>query len=213
MPQLICRTGGRPVPLGLIALVLVGAALEAGPKFLNLYKAPDVARLNFAGKKIAAVVMTDDQSLQISAEEALARELSARGVSGVPSYRMMPREEMKSAEKARVWFERAATQGVVAFRPVGVRQEQRPSAMVWTSGYYNSFWSYYGYGWGTTYAVPLSYDKSTTVSVETLVYDLTGDKLVWAATSETEDPKNLQHFVADLVKAAVEEMKKNKLVG
>jgi hypothetical protein len=36
---------------------------------------------------------------------------------------------------------------------------------------------------------------------------------VWAATSETRDPKNLQDFVKDLVKGAVNEMKKMKLVG
>ena len=52
-----------------------------------------------------------------------------------------------------------------------------------------------------------------TIVVETLVYNVTTDKLVWAATSETRDPKTLQDFVKDLVKGAVSEMKKMKLVG
>ena len=54
---------------------------------------------------------------------------------------------------------------------------------------------------------------STTIGVETLIYDLTRDRLVWAAASETRDPKDLQQFVSDLVNAAVNEMKKMKLVG
>jgi hypothetical protein len=54
---------------------------------------------------------------------------------------------------------------------------------------------------------------TTTITVETLIYDLTRNQLVWAATSETRDPKNLQEFVKDLVNAAVREMKKMKLVG
>jgi hypothetical protein len=55
--------------------------------------------------------------------------------------------------------------------------------------------------------------ETTIITVETLIYDLTRNQLVWAATSETRDPKNLQDFVKDLVGAAVKEMKKMKLVG
>jgi hypothetical protein len=213
MAQKTFRPAGtrRRLP-GVALFAVIAATVVAAPKFLNVWKAPDIARLDFAGKKVAAVVITDDQSLQMSAEEALSRELGARNVAGLASYRILPREEMKSAEKARGWFERAAVQGVVALRPVA-RQEERAAPVVWTSGYYPSFWSYYGYGWGSVYVVPLSGRTTTTVVVETLVYDLTRDRLVWAGTSETRNPKELQSFVKELVSAAVEEMKKNKLVG
>jgi hypothetical protein len=208
------RSAGRTLPPWLLALcVVAAAAVAAAPKFLNVWKAPEVTRLNFAGKKVAAVVMTDDQSLQMSAEESLSRELNARKVNGVASYRIVPREEMKNAATARGWFDRAEVQGVVALRPVEARQEQRPSSIVWTSGYYPSFWNYYGHGWATTYAVPLSVQKTTTVVVEVLIYDLTQDRLVWAATSETREPRELQRFITDLVSAAVDEMRRNKLVG
>jgi hypothetical protein len=63
------------------------------------------------------------------------------------------------------------------------------------------------------YATPLSTRSTTTIVVETLVYDLTRDRLVWAAMSETRNPKELQGFIQELVAAAVDEMKKNKLVG
>ena len=55
-------------------------AIIAAPKFLAVWKSPEVARLNFAGKNVAALVITDSQSLQMSGEEALTRELSERGV-------------------------------------------------------------------------------------------------------------------------------------
>jgi hypothetical protein len=208
-------TSGLSKTVGRFAIapcLLISVTLAAAPKFLNVWKSPDVARLNFAGKKVAAVVITDDQSLQMSAEEALSRELSARAVNGLPSYRIVPREEMKTAEKARVWFERSTIQGVVALRPVATRREERPGPVMWTAGYYPSFWGYYGYGWSTVY-VPLTTSKTTTFVVETLVYDLTRDRLVWAGLSETTNPDDLQSFIKDLVGAAVEEMKKNKLVG
>ena len=198
-----------------VAILVTTAAtvVIAAPKFVNVWKSPEVARLNFAGKKVAALVITDNQSLQMSGEEALTRELTARGVTGTPTYRFVPREELKSAETARGWFERAKVEGVVALRPVRAEKGREYTAVVWSSGYYPSFWGYYGYGWSSAYVTPLGGRDTTTITVETLVYDLTRDQLVWAATSETKDPKNLQDFVKDLVKGAVNEMKKMKLVG
>lgn len=199
----------------LFVVVFVAAAttiVVAAPKFLAVWKSPEVSRLNFAGKKVAALVISDSQSLQMSGEEALTRELTARGVTGTPTYRFVPREELKSADKAKAWFERAKIEGVVAMRPVKREKEREYTPVVWSSGYYPEFWGYYGYGWSNVYVISSSRETET-ITVETLVYDLTRDQLVWAATSETRDPKNLQDFVKDLVNAAVKEMKKMKLVG
>ena len=198
----------------IVLLILAAAAnvVIAGPKFLSVWKSPDVQRLNFAGKKVAALVITGDQSLQMSGEEALTRELNARGVTGVATYRMIPREELKSVDKAKGWFERAGVQGVVAIRPVSRDIERSYSPVVWSSGYYQSFWGYYGTGWTTVEFSP-STRQTTTIVVETLVYSVTPDHLIWAAASETKNPDTLQDFVKDLVNATVGEMKKMKLVG
>ena len=196
----------RPV-LSIFIVLALAAAVSAAPKFIAVWKDPELQRLNFAGKKVAALAITDDLSLQMSAEEALTRELSARGVSGIASYRIVPREELKSAEKAKAWFERASIDGVVALRVVRKDTEKTYTPTVWTSSYYQSFWGYYGYGWGSVY-VAGSESETTTLVVETLIFNVRSDKLIWAATSETENPKELQSFVKDLVKAAVGEMKK-----
>jgi hypothetical protein len=194
------------------SFTLAGAVVVmAGPSFTSVWKAPNVTKLNFAGKKVAAVVMTDDQSLQMSAEEALTRELTARGVEGRASYRFVPPEEMKNADKAKPWFEKAGIEGVVAMRPVRSETEKTYSPVVWSSGYYQSFWGYYGYGWSSVYVRPGK--DVRTIVVETLIFDVTKNQLVWAATSSTRDPKTLQNFIKDLVNAAVDEMKKMKFVG
>jgi hypothetical protein len=193
-------------------VAIAAAAAAAAPKFLDVWKSPEITRLNFAGKKVAALVITDDQSLEMSGEEALIRELVSRSVKGLAAYRIVPREELKSAERARGWFERAGIEGVVALRPVSRETERTYSPIVWSSGYYQSFWGYYGSGWDSVYVARAS-AISTTITVETLIYDLTRDRLVWAAASETKNPKQLQEFVKDLVNAAVGEMRKMKLIG
>jgi len=199
--------------LALALLLLIGAGVvTAAPKFLAVWKAPDVSRLNFAGRKVAALVITDDQSLEMSGEEALNRELTARGVSGVATYRIVPREELKSSEKAKGWYERAGVEGVVALRPVSYDKERTYTPEIWSTSYYQSFWGYYAYSWEGLY-IPGSSRETTTVVVETLIFSVPRDKLLWAATSETKNPEQLQSFVKDLVSAAAGEMKKMKLVG
>jgi hypothetical protein len=95
---------------------------------------------------------------------------------------------------------------------VAVEREKVYSPVVWASGYYQSYWGFYDYGWMNVGAVRASGTR-TTVVVEMLVFDLRRDKLVWAATAEARDQKNLQTFVVDLVQAAVKEMQKAKFVG
>ena len=78
-----------------VAALSVSSAASAGPKFTSTWKAPEAASTSFAGKKVAALIISQDENLRISGEEALVRELAAIGVpGGVASYRIVPREEL-----------------------------------------------------------------------------------------------------------------------
>jgi len=197
-----------------VAVLLAEGFHADDTKLHGVWQLKDGSQLNFRGQKVAATVITDDTSLQMSGEEALVRELTSRGVTGVATYRIAPKEELKSAEKARPWFDKAGVAGVVALRPVAVERVKTYSPVVWASGYYQSYWGYYDYGWMNVGKVRATGTR-TTVVVETLIFDLRRDKLVWAATAtaDTKDHKNLQAFIADLVKEAVEEMSKAKFLG
>jgi hypothetical protein len=193
----------------IIGLVLVSVSLHAGTKYKTTWRASEVGPQSFAGKKVAAVVISDDESLRVSSEEALVRELAARGVEGVAAYRIVPKEVLRKAETARPFFERAALEGVIVLRPVSVNQEQTYTPATWANPYYSSLWGYYGYGWGSASG---GYVTNTTVlTVETLIFSIAKDRLIWAGVSETEDPKNVQRVVADLVKSAAKELKKQGL--
>jgi hypothetical protein len=195
-----------------LAVLMVEGFKADEPKLHSVWRLQDGSQLNFAGQKVATLVITDDLSLQMSGEEALARELYSRSVTGVATYRIAPREELKTAAKAKAWFEKAGVAGVVVLRPVAVEREKTYSPVVWASGYYQSYWGFYDYGWMNVGAVRATGTR-TTVIVEMLVFDLRRDKLVWAATSETRDQNNLQEFIGELVSAAVKEMQKAKFIG
>jgi hypothetical protein len=210
------RHATRPRAAAAALIAILSAAAVAvvtadDPKYSSSWNAPDAAGTSFAGKKVAAMVMTKDQNLRISSEEQLVRELKARGVDALATYRMMPQEESTSAEKARPWIERAGVEGVVALRPLSAERVRTYSPATWTTTSYSTLWGYYGYGW-TSYYDPGGVRDDTTLVVETLVYSVPRDMLLWAGVSTTTNPKDAQAFISSLVKATIKEMRAKKLV-
>ena len=195
-----------------VATLALSAALVAGPKFTSTWKSPEAAGVSFAGKKVAALIISADQDLRISGEEALVRELAAIGLTqGVASYRIVPKEELRDPDKAKVWYEQAGVEGVVTMRLVSadVRKTWNPS--MWSSGYYGSFWGYYGYGWGAVYD-PGYITEDTVAVIETLVFSVPKNKLLWAGVTETTNPKDAGKIIKDVVSATVKEMNKQGLI-
>src|SRR4051812_2913446 len=190
------------------AAVCAGAMIAvlsaaADNEFVSTWKAPGAEALNFAGRKVGAVLIIDDQNVRVSAEEALAREITARGPIGVPAYRIIPKEELTKKDAARGWFERANVQGLVVMRLVQTDREKVYSSMIWSSGYYNYAWDYWGNGWTSVYPIGKAREQRT-FTVETILYDLTKGTPIWACVTRTTDPKDPQAYVkklaADIVK-------------
>jgi hypothetical protein len=188
----------------------VAAAMAAGPMFTSTWRSPSAAGVSFSGKKVAALIISNDESLRVSGEEQLARELTALGMTGMPAYRMMPKEELTSAERARPWFERAGIDGIVSLRPVSLDTRRNEGPTVWTQPNYSTLWGYYGYGWSTVYVFGGAREETTLV-VETLVHSVPKNALVWAGVSTTTNPKGAQKFITELVGAAVKEIKEERL--
>ena len=194
-----------------IAVTMV-AALPAAIKFTSTFKSLDAGAVSFAGKKVAALVISNDDSLRVAAEESLARELSALGMQAVATYRMAPKEELRRAETARPWFEKANVEGVVAIRPVSAETQVEYTPSVWTSPNYGTLWGYYGYGWTTVVVLGGGGQRTQrTVVVESTVYSLPRNQLLWAAVTETTNPRDIRAFVEELATASVEEMQKQGL--
>ena len=54
---------------------------------------------------------------------------------------------------------------------------------IWSSGYYGNAWDYWGYGWATVYPIGKAREQRT-LTVETLLYDLSKGAPIWAAVSQ-----------------------------
>lgn len=204
----------RVIKIGFVGAAAVGLLACASTRFSSSWKAPEAGPMNFQGQKVAALVISPNESTRLGAEGLLARELTARGVEGIPAYNLIPPNESRDKEKAKTLFNAAGVAGVVVMRAAGQQKEYTSTPGYWSAPYYGSFWGgggYYGYGWGAVYE-PGYLRTDTIVNVETLVYDLKADKLLWAGMSETTNPDKVETLIKELVAAAAAEMKKQGLI-
>ncbi len=212
----------------IVALASVASADDV--KFVTSYRAPGVPAITFAGQKVAAVFFSQDprgDSARVSVEEILARQLTARGVTGVAAYRLIPKEEITNKDAVRGFLTRAGVKGIVALRVMGVEERKRWQPTWWVSGgYYASAWDYWGYGAGPAvgtayypggYTYVTGVGSSNTVtdvsfSIEALVFHVETGQLIWAGMSEATNPKDSERFIKDLVTAMVKAMQARGLV-
>ena len=199
------RRGAVVGPSLLLALLLAACSSTT---FRSTWRAPGAAPVRLVGQRIAAVFMSDDDGARHVAEDALARDLSRRGVSGVPGYEILSSREDLDENVARQKFTDAHVDGVVMMRLVGSRQQ----ATV-VPGYPGpSPWGVWGYGWRAAYT-PGYLRSETLVSVETMVYSLHRDGILWAGLSETVNPNRVDSFVTEIAQAVADEMAREGLLA
>jgi hypothetical protein len=203
----------RGIAVGLVGAALAGSLASASTRFVSSWKAPDAGPVSFQGRKVAALVIHPDEATRLEAEGELSRALTGRGVQGIPAYNLIAPNETRDKDRAKVMFDTAGIEGVVVMRAMGSKKEVSYAPVYWSTPNYGTFWGgYYGYGWGAVYET--GYLRSeTVVRVETLVYDLKSDKLLWAGVSESADPEGVRDLMKELVPAAAKEMKKKGLIA
>ncbi len=180
--------------------------------FTSTWKAPVAAPISPIGKKVAAVFVSRDEGHRRAGEDALAADLTQRGAIGIPAYTVVPEGLRGDGEAARQRLRDAGANGAVIMRVVGRDQQVTYTPGMSVPVYYGGFGPYWGYGWGRAYE-PGTLTTDTYVSVETLVYSLQPDKLLWASTSRTANPKNLDTLINEVADATAKEMAKQGLLA
>ena len=202
----------RKAALGLF-LVFVVASLTAcaTTSFTSSWKAPDAQPIgSFAGQKVVAVAMSKNQAVRRSAEDTLVSVLNANGSQGIPSYSILGDETDEAKAKAAI--EKSGAVAVVVMRPVAQEKEISSTPSMYVGPRYGGYWGgYYGYGWGGAWG-GTEIRTDTIVIVETLVYSLKQNKLVWAGQSKTTNPSKVDAFVKEVAAGAGKEMKKAGLL-
>jgi hypothetical protein len=194
----------------LLLLLLAHLAGCASTTFSSTWKSPDAGRIDFSGQRVAAVFVSPEASVRRAAEDELARELDALGADGVAAYTVVDDAALADQAQARQRLLAAGCQGAVVMRISDKEQRLRSSPELYTGVRYSSFSSYSGWGWRASY--PVAVETDTIVSVETLVYRLSEDEILWGGHSRTFNPRRLEDFIAELCQAVWNELETEGLV-
>ena len=185
----------------------------ATTSFVSSWKAPDAQPLKGEGSKVAAVVMHKNEAVRRAAEDALARQITVRGGQGVPMYSILPEPGKPDDAAAKAALEKSGVNAVVVLRPVGKDKELVSTPTMYAGPYYGPYWGgYYGYGWGGAWGGGGDIRTNTIVSVETLVYSMKQNKLVWGGQTQTTNPTKVDAFVKEIADAVAKELKKQGLI-
>ena len=203
----------RRNPLRAAALVLLVTTVGcASTGIRDFWVAPDASKpLGF--NKVLVVFMDDSESTRRAAENALAVRIGRD--RAFASYLLFTGDQVRNAEqhqgaiRARVQDE--GFDGAVVMRLVDQQQQLNYSPGMAYPTFYGGFYGFYGYGWGMAYS-PGYMTTSTIVSVETNVYDLRSDELVFSGLTDTTNPTQVQGMVNEIADAVSSKLRSEGLI-
>jgi hypothetical protein len=200
-----------------IAVVLACTILVAGStKYVSSYHNPKASLKSLSGKKVACFVVIPSEELRGAREETVAAEMRERGIDAIAGYTILPGELVKDREKAKAFIKKAGIAGAIMLRLVNDQEAQKFSTTTvggwYTQPYYGSFYGYWNYGWSSVYVYETTWTERV-VTIETLIYSVENDELIWAGRSDTSSPKDIKKFVKELAEATGKELRKAGLVA
>ncbi len=190
------------------ATALVMAACASAP-FKSTWRAPEESPFAIAGQKIAALYVSDVEATRRNAEEAMAGEINARGGKGIAAYSILDSESGQDRAKAFELLRQAGIEKALVMR-TAAREREAFRPYPWVGSRFGSYWGPYGWGWGVAYDPADGYPE-TVVSLETRLYDVAKERLVWAAVSQSRNPSDGIGLVRKLAGEAFIQMEREGL--
>ncbi|MBB4802907.1 hypothetical protein HNP37_002982 [Flavobacterium nitrogenifigens] len=183
---------------------------------VNSWRDPDVTISQEQFKKVLVVVLVKDEASRRIAENRIA--------AGNPvfktSYQYLDASSQLTKEQKLKVLQDENFDGVVSMRLVSKEKETTYVPGTYTGMYYGGFdgmyTGMYGYGFGNWYGMyapnfydPGYYQESTLYMVETNVFSLKQNKLIWTGTTESQNVTDLGQTVDAIMLTVVKEMRKD----
>lgn len=197
------------IPLAFVAMFLSACS---STRIASSWRDPDtkvdLEKLN----KVLVVALMRDESSRRAAEDEMAARLKGKGVV---SYGYLG-EEIKtlSEEQIRDKLRTDQFDGAITMRLVDVDKEVNYTPGTFSSYpvYYRTFGGYIRRGWAY-YSTPDRYSTTRTYSVETNIYSIRKDKIIWTSLTETSDPGGVNRLIADIASTIYKKMKKEGFIS
>lgn len=160
-------------------------------------------------KTIFISALTGNMTARTKLESSIAAEAEKRGFRTIQSTALFPQTFTKeNAPSKDVILDKIRAQGADAIMTVALVDQEKETRYVpgtttympMSYGYYGGFGRYYG-AMGPMMYDPGYYTTDKNYYIETNLYRVADEKLVWSAQSKTVNPNGLDDFTSGYLKA------------
>ena len=207
----ISRKTGALVTLVAIAL-LAPPPCAAKTKLGDVWKDPA-----YTGGKITKVLVigiADHESRRTAFENQFVTAFRNRGIEAEASNTLIPGVEKLDKEIVTSAIEGKGFDAVIVTRVIGIdiKYTKNPGGYyAIPDTYYNSLYGYYGHAY-TVVKAPDEHNAKTTASLETNLYSVETEKLVWTVQSKAYKKASLYDSIKSITKTLLKRLKKDDLV-
>lgn len=193
---------------------LIGAGLLlsacASTKLVNVWQDPNYTGPPF--KNILVMGVTENPGERRTFEDVFSAELKLRGITAVPSYTRVPKAGQIERTKLATLITETGIDGILTTRLVKVKTETRYTPGYTTTypavGYYGGFYDYYD----SAYVGPSTIQQYNVVTLETNIFEVKAQNLVWSGTTETFAPGKLEKESARFAQLIIKALAERKLI-
>lgn len=154
--------------------------------------------------KVVVSAFIKDESGRRTVEDELVKRLNGKATA---SY-TMDFKSLDTSNGSRAIEEKLKSEGfdgALVMRLVDVEKELNYVPGSTYPTYYGRYGGYYGYAYGA-YGSPGYYQEDKVYTIETNIYSLKTDKLMWSGTTATTNPSNLNKTINEIADVIVEKM-------
>ncbi len=198
--------------LSFCIISLVGVSSCTSTQITSTWKEPNkevaIDKLN----KVLVVALFKDETSRRRAEDEMAGYLNGKGVV---SYNYFDKNLSSTNEEViRDKIKADGFDGAVTMRLIDIDREQvyTPASVSSYPSYNRRFSGYYFRNWNT-YNTPGYYTNTKSYTVETNVYSIKEDKIIWTGLTKTTDPAGIDRMTTEIVKVVYREMIKQGFIS
>ena len=158
------------------------------------------------------VGVSDKTDTRTMFEDLFAKKFEQNGVKAISSIALIPATQKLEKETIKAEAKKRGIETVFVTHLIGVKEKSvyHPPP-VGSSPYYGSFSSYYPNVYAYTHYPGYS-TKHEYVRLESSLYEVATEKLIWSFQSDTIDPKSVNDVVDSLGKAVMKNLRNDQLL-
>jgi hypothetical protein len=170
----------------------------------------DEARRGQPVSNVLVIVVADKAENREAFERKFVQQLKNAGVEAVSSADVIPMPRDLKLEKD-VILQAVAKYGNDAVIISHLAGLDKKEVFTRTGPIYGGYYNYYGYAYNTIHDRGF-YSEIATVRLETNLYDVKTEKLLWSGQSQSEDVQSINKLIDEVIALVIKDLQKNKLL-